>query len=266
MSLTGKTLASTYKSLLRVNDNTNGIDTALAPITDGEGTNSSISLSDDQLSISPQNDDTTGVLKVSDKDGNVLFLVDSSNDLVKALGHNVNTHYANFGVCGADVSWAGCLANTHYMVPFSSANSAFLVSDIANLGLGTSTDPASSLTIADDASDFIQCYWFIQDNITIDAVTWWTAGDAATGDTVRGHLMSYSVVTTAGATGGDLSSGTVCASSSDITSAGYEQAYYNSMTINSADVDAGRVILFVFRADSVNSDYTINATVKYHLR
>ena len=91
-------------------------------------------------------------------------------------------------------------------------------------------------------------------------------GTAATGDTVRGHLLSYSVVTTAGATGGDLSSGTVCASSSDITSSGYEQSYYNSMTINSADVDAGKVILFTFRADSVNSDYTINATVKYHLR
>jgi hypothetical protein len=38
------------------------------------------------------------------------------------------------------------------------------------------------------------------------------------------------------------------------------------MTINSANVDAGKVVLFAFRADSVNSDYTINATVKYHLR
>ena len=78
--------------------------------------------------------------------------------------------------------------------------------------------------------------------------------------------MSYDVVTTAGATSGDLSNGAVVASSSDITSAGYEQAYYNSMTINSANVDAGKVVLFAFRADSVNSDYTINATVKYHLR
>ena len=54
MSLTGKTLASTYKSILRVNDNTNGIDTVLENITDGEGTGSSLTLSDDQLGISPQ--------------------------------------------------------------------------------------------------------------------------------------------------------------------------------------------------------------------
>ena len=92
------------------------------------------------------------------------------------------------------------------------------------------------------------------------------AGDAATGDTVRAHLMSYDVVTSAGSTGGDLSSGAVIASSADITSAGYEQAYKNTMTVSSADVDANKVILFAFRADSVNSDYTINATVKYHLR
>ena len=45
----------------------------------------------------------------------------------------------------------------------------------------------------------------------------------------------------------------------------YEQAYYQQMTIQSADVTAGKVILFAFRADSVNSDYSINATIKYHI-
>ena len=267
MSLTGKTLASTYKSLLRVNDDTNGVDATTEVVTDGEGTASSIALSDDQLLVKPQNDDTTSLFNVQTKGGTSLLTVDSTNSAVKGTNSQyMNTQYAHFGICGNDATWAGCLANTHYMIPFSSANSAFLVSDIANLALGTSTDPATSLTISTDASDIIQCYWYVCDDITIDAVKWWTAGDAATGDTVRGHLLSYSVVTTAGATGGDLSSGTVCASSSDITSSGYEQSYYNSMTINSADVDAGKVILFTFRADSVNSDYTINATVKYHLR
>tara|TARA_Y100001963_G_scaffold160246_1_gene269583 strand:- start:37 stop:837 length:801 start_codon:yes stop_codon:yes gene_type:complete len=266
MSLGNKPIGQVWKGIIRVDDDANGLGTSLKAITDGEGTASSVSLSDDQLSVKPENDDTTAVFRVLDKDGNVLFYVDSTNDTVKALGHNLNSQYAYFGICGNDATWAGCLANTHYMVPFSSANSAFLVSDIANLGLGTSTDPATSLTISTDASDIIQCYWFIEDNITIDSVTWWVAGDAATGDTVRAHLMSYDVVTSAGSTGGDLSSGAVIASSADITSAGYEQAYKNTMTVSSADVDANKVILFAFRADSVNSDYTINATVKYHLR
>ena len=52
----------------------------------------------------------------------------------------------------------------------------------------------------------------------------------------------------------------------NITNAGYEQIYYQSMTIQSADVDAGKVIMFTFASDTINSDYSINATVKYHIR
>ena len=52
----------------------------------------------------------------------------------------------------------------------------------------------------------------------------------------------------------------------DITNSGYAQAYYQSMTIQSADVDAGKAVFFTLRMDTVNSDYSINATVKYHIR
>ena len=61
-------------------------------------------------------------------------------------------------------------------------------------------------------------------------------------------------------------SGTVCADGADIVSAGYEQNYYQQMTIQSADVNAGKVLIFAFRQDSANSDYSIQATIKYHLR
>ena len=104
------------------------------------------------------------------------------------------------------------------------------------------------------------------DNLTIDRVIWWSGADTATGDTTRAHLMSYSVDSGNGSTSGDLSSGTVLADGGDITNSGYEQSYYQQLTIQSANVDAGKIIIFTFRSDSVNSDYTINATVKYHLR
>ena len=267
MSLTGKTLASTYKSLIRINDDTNGIDTNVENVTDGEGTSSVLGLSTDSCMVVPKTTDKTAVFAVQDKDSNTLFVVDSDNDLVKSgIGqHNVNTQYAHFGISNADAAWDDSLANTHYAVPFGGMGRS-RITTIANFGFGTSTDPATTLTISDSAHDILQCYWYVPDNITVDAVQWWQSADAATGDTTRGHLMAYSVVTTAGATSGDLSSGTVVASSSDVTNAGYEQSYYNSMTIDSADVNAGKVMLFMFRADSVNSDYTINATVKYHLR
>ena len=38
-----------------------------------------------------------------------------------------------------------------------------------------------------------------------------------------------------------------------------------SWTVDSAAVASGKVILAFFRSDSVNSDYSVNITVKYHL-
>ena len=111
-----------------------------------------------------------------------------------------------------------------------------------------------------------QLYWHVVDDITIDAVTWFHGADAATGDSTAAHLMSYDIDTANGSTGGDLSDGTVVADGATITNAGYEQVYYQAMTVQSANVDAGRVILFTFAADTINSDYSINATVKYHIR
>ena len=78
--------------------------------------------------------------------------------------------------------------------------------------------------------------------------------------------MAYTVDIANGTTGGDLSSGVVVADGSNITNAGYEQIYYQNMTIQSANVSAGKVILFTFASDTINSDYSINATVKYHIR
>jgi hypothetical protein len=239
MSLTGKTLASTYKSLLRVNDDTNGVDAVTEVVTDGQGAKSAISLSDDQLSVKPQNDDTTATFNVTNKSGTSLLAVDSTNSAVKGPNSQyMNTQYATFGINSADATPAGFTANTHFAIPFMNTGTTAG----GAVSLGTGTDP-----------------------IVVDQVVWWHGADAATGDTTRAHLFSYDVVTTAGATSGDLSNGAVIAASSDITNAGYEQAYFNQMSISSASVAAGKVVLFAFRSDSVNSDYTINATVKYHL-
>ena len=186
---------------------------------------------------------------------------DTTNSQVKALGTHINTQYAQFNIGAGNLVWASSSAGTHYAVPFQGMLPQVLVSG------GTGTDPATSFTITNSASSIVSCYWYIMDDITIDRVVWWSGADAATGEATRTHLMSYTVDSGNSATSGDLSSGAVAAYSSDVTNAGYEQAYYNQMTISTANIDAGKVLMFFFRADStVNSDYTINATVKYHLR
>ena len=78
--------------------------------------------------------------------------------------------------------------------------------------------------------------------------------------------MGYDVVSDNSSNSGNLSNGTVLADGAGISNAGHEQIYYQNMTIQSADVDAGKVILFTFASDTISSDYTISATVKYHIR
>ena len=162
------------------------------------------------------------------------------------------------------------LADTHYAIPFGGS---VFAGTPASFAMGSSTDssfndtaPASSLTIADTAYDVVTTYWYVMDDITIDAVKWLHAADTATPDVTAARLMAYTVDIANGSTGGDLSGGQIVADGATITNAGYEQIYYQSMTLQRADVDAGRVILFTFAADSVNSDFSINATVKYHIR
>ena len=260
MSLTGKSPSETYKDLTYVDNNNSGVDSTTRSVKTGNGSETSLSLSDRAVKIKSSTDNTA-TLDVQNSSGTSKLLVDTTNSQVKALGTHINTQYAQFGIGSGDSVWAGASAGNHYAVPFNSIVTQALV------GGGTGTDPATSFTIATTADDMVGVMWYIMDNITIDRVVWWSGGDAATGEATRTHLMSYTVDSGNSATSGDLSSGAVVAYSSDVTNAGYEQAYYNQMTISTADVDAGKVLMFFFRADStVNSDYTINATVKYHLR
>ena len=258
-SFTGSALKDVYKDILHTSNSNTGLSTTIKQITCGDGDGTSLYLSTQNAKIQPAADSTTNTA-IYDKDGNALLAVDSTNDLVKAgIGqHTVNTQYLNFAISSAQ---AGMSANTHYAIPVGQ-----MYSDVAVQSLGTSTNPDSSKTLSTYSDRFVGHYFYLMDNITIDRVVWWVGADQASGDTVRSHLMSYDIETTSGATSGDLSSGAVCADGADIVSAGYEQNYYQQMTIQSADVNAGKVLVFAFRQDGVNSDYSIHATVKYHLR
>ena len=179
---------------------------------------------------------------------------------------NVNAQYAHFGYYYLNNSISTMAANNHYAIPFMQGYSGDI--SASNLPiLGTSTDPATSLTVGDGYADsYLAAYWYVPDDITIDKVDWFAGADASSGDTFRCHVMKYDLDKDNSSTSGDLSSGVVVASSADIASDGYGEINYNQMTINSANVNAHQVVLFTFRNDSVNSDYSISATVKYHLR
>ena len=268
--LTGKSIASAYKSILRVDDDANGIDATAESITDGEGTKSALRLSDDVLAIRPTNDNGTDTFTALTKGGQTLLAVDTTNNLVKAgVGQfNVLTQYAYFGVGAAGITSANT-AGYHYPLFFGGPNGYSAVaasSDQLNI-FGNGTDPATSFTTAEGSgtrgSELVPHIWLIQDNIAIDEVIAIEGADTATGDTTRMHLMSYTF--NSGSTTA-LSGGSLLAYNSDITNAGSEQAYRSTFTISDSDVDGGKVILAFLRSDSINSDYSVNMYIKYHLR
>ena len=260
MSLVNQLFSSRFKDLLAINNSNAGFDTNIDQITSGNGNGSSLYLSTNNLKVQPTADSTTTNV-VYDKDGNVLFQIDSTNDTVKALGNHVNTQYAYFGASSADGVWALMTAGTHTAVPFNSNGASG-----GKISLGTGTDPDTNKVFATIADDLVNCIMYVDSAISVDAVYVWMGSDTATADTAcRFHLMTYTIDSANGSTSGDLSSGVVVADGADINNAGYEQAYYQSMTIQSASVAAGQALLFAVRMDSVNSNVSINVKIKYHL-
>ena len=177
---------------------------------------------------------------------------------VTVLDHQINTQYAYFGTTSTDALPS---STAHTSVPFGS-----LFGSNDEVTFGSGTDPATTLTISNTADDLVPNIMYLPNDVTIDGVYVWVAGSAANGDTIKFHLMSYTIVTTDGSTCGNLSSGTVIADGDDIVHDGYEQADFQTMDIQSANIDAGKAVLFMIKSGGVNSDYSINATVKYHLR
>ena len=190
MSLTNKGPSNRYKDLLQMNNSNNGVTATSNRIVDGEGTQSCILVSDDQLIVSPINDNITNTFRVRKVDGTDVFVVDTTNELVKASGNNINTQYAKFSVVNSES--ASFADDTHQALPFEHAN----YGDSSNPpAFGTGTDPATTFTSAEGngtrASDIIPCLWYLPDSISIDAVYAIEGADTATGDTTRMHLFSY---------------------------------------------------------------------------
>ena len=261
MSLTNKSPSETYKDILYVDNSNSGVDGTAREVKSGNGSSSCFAVSDSALLVKSTTNNTRA-FKVVNSGATEKFLVDTSNNYVKANGVHVNTNYARFGISYPDFS--SVVANTHYAIPsapIAGGNTIF-----TDIDFGTGTDPDTTFTTADTdtqyASQLVPCLFYVPDNISIDAVTSIEGADNATGDTTRMHLYSFTF--TSGSTSA-LTSGTLLAHNTDVTNAGNEQAYLSTWTIDSASVTAGKVLVAFFRNDSINSDYSLNITCKYHI-
>ena len=124
----------------------------------------------------------------------------------------------------------------------------------------------SSLSFTSTADDFVNCFMYVMDDITIDDVRVFVSDAGTTSADVRLHLMQYDIDTANGSTSGDISNGVVLADGSDLTGIGYDAIDYQQMTIQSANVDSGKIIVATILKTDVSDKVSVNMQIKYHLR
>ena len=272
--MTGKELKDVYKDVLHTDNGNTGLSTTIKQITCGDGDGTPLYLSTSKLKVQPIVDSATQSL-FTDKDGNALFTVDTTNDLIKAgIGqHTANTQFKSFGLWDFSPS-AGEHHNLVTSPGLTTTNDTDFTGEV-NGGAwgGTGTNPVTSLTVASAAKELVPSLWILQQNITLDSINYAMSSDAAS--TINIHVMSYTIVVGSGATAGDLSSGTVLAQTgSDASSlspitTGADRVSSGSLTINTADVDSGPggiTAIVVFAEASDTDDMTVRVNIKHHLR
>ena len=240
----------------------NGADGTTRSIQTGDGVNTCASISDDVFGIQPQNDNTAATCFVNQQDGDRIFSVDTINSKVLVGSSQVSATilYQKFSVVNhTDVG------GTHYPMStgFASFSSAGLAEDTA---LGTGTDPATSLDISAATSEsnaWVQFYWYLPDAITLDSAIALSGGTSATDSGLNFHIMAYTLDTSSNY--GDLSAGSVVADSSATSGIDEDVIKTTSLTIQTANIAAGKVLLATYESDAaqVTSSQMI---VKYHIQ
>ncbi len=262
MALTNKKIANSYKDLLQVDNSNNGLN-ATKTIKDGAGVSSCAAISNNQLLISPASN-SLNTFNVANATGDSLLRVSGTLgrvDVGTTLS-TVNTQYLRFMAKDIDVD-----NGTHYGVPllgFYTSGSAEMPN--TEITFGTSANPSVPTFSTNSADDMIHYLHYVDTNITVDAVQVLVAASGSSGDSLNFHLVS--LATSDSTTVNDFSSCTVVADDSGTSSDGYEQFYRVALDVDSsnADVDAGKYLALTIEGDGTNSDYSVNALVRYHLR
>ena len=261
-TFTRKTFASYYKNLFGINQSGNtGIDNTSRNVQDGDGKNTSISLSKNHLNVKPENTNSSTTFNVKTLSGASLLTVDTSNnDVLAGVGQvSGNRNYVYFSAQNITPA-----AGYHMIIPFNA--NKFVVSSSDDQHLGNGTDPSTSLDISaqDDSIYFANLYWHVVDAITIEAVSIVAGGSQASGDALNFHLMKYNIDT--GSNPGDLSSGLVVADGGALADMNEDKILLSSLTIDSDNksITNNQILLLTVESDSTDP-ISINATIKFNI-
>ena len=241
MALTNKTIAATYKDLLYLDNANAGLTSSARAVKDGAGQSSGLYLASGKVLFKPASDDTAA-FQVQNAAGSALLTVDTTNSLLKVGAGQIDPTTRYYEFIANDIQPN---ANTHMALSSGGDDS------LEAAFFGTGTDPATSYasTGAYAGSRLVDKFWYVHDNITVDAVNIYVCSDAAGSDTLRFHLMYFTIDSSL-----DLTAGQIIADGSDISNLGYERGYQQTMSIDATykAVPSGKVIMGFIRADSSN--------------
>ena len=259
-SLAGKSPANTYKSLLKVADETNGVTSSYSKIEDGEGTSSSLSVTNNKLRVQPTSANSTSTFDVKTESGGALLTVDTSNSEVKVGTSQVSatTQLLTF--------------SAYRLVPYSTSHHTFVpvngmsefVVHAQEIQGGSGTDPNTTIDKTTTTDELVNLLFNVPFNITIDAVKVFVSTDQDTDTTINVHLMSYDMVADGTTNDGNLSNGTVLADG-QATSVDRNVLKSIDLTIQSSSVTSGKVIACFVENETNTDDINIQVQVKYHI-
>ena len=198
-----------FKRIFQIDQSSNtGVDTAVRKIQTGDGANTSMAVGDDNFGVQPVNDNTATTFQVKNAGGGVILTVDTNQSKV-LLGASQEPPILIKEMGLYDFS-----PTAGYHNPLIANNMMFsdsgddIIEDQSMFGNGT--DPAATLDLSADgtAKIAVACYWYIDNDITLDSVRYAVSTDA--NDNLNFHLESYTVDTSTNL--GDLSAGVTNAS------------------------------------------------------
>ena len=257
----GKSPSEYYKNDLAINQTGNtGVDATTRLVHDGAGQSTSISLSDDVLSVQPITDNTVATMLVKNQGGSNILAVDTTNSRVLCGSAQVNslTLFKEMGIYDFSP-----IAGYHH--PLVSSNMFIPTGATAfaqDADWGNGTDPSSTLDVSGltNQENAIAIYWYLENDITLDSVRYIATADGSV--TLNFHLFSYTLDVSS--SHGDLSAGTVQANATVVATA--DTVKTGTFTLDEADIDADKVVIgFVENVTNTN-DVSCSLQIKYHIR
>ena len=257
-SLAGKSQANTYKSLLKVADETNGVSTTASQIQDGEGTNTCLYVSDDGLLVRPENDNTTTTFFVRGVTGTGILAADTSNNVVKVGSTQTpaNSQILEFHARGLVPASAG----THYFVPRPDSHYGLSNIETAN---GTGTDPDTTYDAGATKDEFLCKLFIVPVNSTIDACKFMVSTSTDTDTIINVHLYKFTMRNAGDTDDGLLTSGTLLAHG-QATAVDRNVIKTIDCTVDSSAVSAGEVIACFVENETNTDTVFLQTQVLYH--